>query len=263
LLTYFYGKMMRTLSLKDLPPGHACTYVHHEMANEQPQFEHDHDFHELFWVEESRGLHWFHGKPLPLRSGDLILIHAKDRHAFSAEAGHGNLRIVNFAFFAEVWTHVRRRYFSGRPVFFSAPSLAARSYALDEHQLVAIRQAATQLRSGLRDRLQAESFLLSVLALIQGDRFAFEAKAAPEWMRRACVALGRDRNFAGGMPVLSRLAGRSPEHIAREFRRCLNRTPTEIINDARISHAADRLATSDEEIVDIALDCGLENLGHF
>jgi len=255
--------MMHRLSLSHLPPGHFCTYMHHELTSREPDDLHDHDFHELFWVEESEGVHWINGHQVTVRSGDLVLIRAPDAHGFSISGKGGPLRIVNFAFHARVWTHIRQRYFNGAPIFFSAPSLTARSYTLDEYQLAAIRQAASLLRSGLRDRLQAESFLLNVLALLKADRFNAGLKAAPAWLREACTAIGTNRNFAGGMPALARLAGRSPEHIAREFRRHLNRTPTDIINDARMSHAADRLATSDEDIVAIALDCGLENLGHF
>ncbi len=254
---------MSTLSLAHLSAGHCCTYVHHDMRNEEPERAHDHDFHELFWVEESAGLHWINGRMLPLRSGDLVLVRDRDVHTFSTGQKGGRLRLVNFAFQTKVWTHLRQRYFEGAAVFFSAPTLAARCYRLDEGQLAAIRQAANLLRSGLRDRLQADSFLMSVLALLKADRFNAETTAAPNWIRETCTAIGLNRQFAGGMPALARLAGRSPEHIAREFRRHLNRTPTEVINDARMSHAADRLATSDEEIVAIALDCGLENLGHF
>jgi len=254
---------MPTLSLSHLPPGHFCTYMHHDLAQREPGEAHDHDFHELFWVEESEGIHWINGRAVPLHSGDLVLIRAPDTHAFSTGGKSEPLRIVNFAFHSRVWTHVRQRYFNGAAVFFSEPSLSDRIYRLDEYQLTAIRQAASLLRSGLRDRLQAETFLLSVLALLKADRFNAGLKAAPSWLREACTQIGTNRNFAGGMPALSRLAGRSPEHIAREFRRHLNRTPTDIINDARMSHAADRLATSDEDIVAIALDCGLENLGHF
>jgi len=254
---------MRTLSLSHLPPGHFCTYMHHDLAQREPGEAHDHDFHELFWVEESEGIHWINGRAVSLRSGDLVLVRAPDTHAFSTGGKSEPLRIVNFAFHAKVWTHLRQRYFDGARVFFSEPSLAARSYTLDEYQLTAIRQSASLLRSGLRDRLQAETFLLSVLALLKADRFSSGLTAAPSWIRKACTAIGVDRNFAGGMPRLARLAGRSPEHVAREFRRHLNRTPTDIINDARMSHAADRLATTDEDIIAIALDCGLENLGHF
>ncbi len=253
---------MPTLTLKYLPLDHCCTYVHHVIRTEKPTGAHDHDFHELFWVEESKGWHWINGQKQPLHDGDLLLVRAQDYHSFSS-SGPDGLRFVNFAFHARVWTHLRERYFGSKPVYFSNPSLAARTYRLDEAQLAAIRQAATLLRSGLRDRLQAETFLLSVLALLQVRRLNAETSTAPSWIREACTAIGQERNFAGGMPALSRIAGRSPEHIAREFRRHLGRTPTEVINDARMSHAADRLATSSDEIVAIALDCGLENLGHF
>ena len=255
--------MMYTLSLAHLPPDHFCTYVHHNLENRERGEAHNHDFHELFWVEESEGRHWINGREIPLRNGDLILIRASDVHVLSTAAQGSPLRVVNFAFPAPIWTHLRRRYFGDASIFFSNPTLGARSYRLDEYQLAAVRQAASLLRSGLRDRLQTETFLLSLLALLKADRFNAEAKTAPGWIREACTAIGMNRNFAGGMPALARLARRSPEHIAREFRRYLNRTPTDVINDARMSHAADRLATSDEEILAIALDCGLENLGHF
>ena len=254
---------MPTLSLSELAPGHCCTYVHHDMRNEHPEEGHDHNFHELFWIEEGEGIHRINGRTVPLQAGDLVLIRDRDVHAFGTGRKEGHFRLVNFAFQSRVWTHLRQRYFPGKAIFFSAPTLAARSYRLDEAQLAAIRQSASLLRSGLRDRLQADSFLISVLALLKADRFNTETTAAPNWIREACTAIGQDRQFAGGMPALARLAGRSPEHIAREFRRHLNRTPTDVINDARMSHAADRLATSDEDILAIALDCGLENLGHF
>jgi AraC family transcriptional regulator, dual regulator of chb operon len=255
--------MISKLTLAHLPPDQFCTYVHHSIPDYDPRWVHNHDFHELFWVEENEGLHWINGKAISLRRGDLILIHASDCHTVGGNSKDLPLRIVNFAFHAKAWDVLRRRYFGGKDVFFSNPGLAARSYQLDEFQLAAIRQAAGGLRSGLRDQLQTETFLLSVLALLQADRFNTKERAAPAWVREACTAIGQNRNFAGGMPALARLADRSPEHISREFRRYLNRTPTEVINDARTSHAADRLATTDDPILMIALDCGLENLSHF
>ena len=254
---------MHFLSLAKLPAGHCCTYAHHTLGQLVPADIHTHDFHELFWVEENTGFHWINGKRILLHTGDLILIEARDVHAFSSQRSEMPLRIVNFAFHADIWRQLRSRYFQSQAIFFSSPSVAGRSYQLDSLQMATLRQAAMGLRSGLRDRLQTETFLLSVLALLQADRFNTKQKATPAWIRSACTALGRDRNFAGGMPALSRLAGRSPEHISREFRRYLDRTPTEVINDARTSHAADRLATTDDEILSIMLDCGLANVSHF
>jgi AraC family transcriptional regulator, dual regulator of chb operon len=254
---------MNRSSLAHLPPDHFCTYMHHAFENREPDKPHDHDFHELFWVEESQGIHWVNGRSILLKSGDLILIRASDYHAFSCLPEGPPLRLVNFAFHAGIWTHMRKRYFGDAAIFFSQRPLASRSYWLGVSQLEAMRHSAGPLRSGLRDRLHTEAFLLSVLALLKANHFQAEAQVAPRWIRETCIGIKMNRNFAGGMPALARLAKRSPEHVAREFRRYLGRTPTDVIKDARMSYAADRLATSDEDIAMIALDCGLENLGHF
>jgi AraC family cel operon transcriptional repressor len=85
----------------------------------------------------------------------------------------------------------------------------------------------------------------------------------PAWLALACREIQRFENFSQGTEAFTRLAGRSPAHVARAARRYLSRTPTDLVNAARIRWAAEQLAATDRSILDIALDCGLENLGHF
>jgi AraC family cel operon transcriptional repressor len=255
--------MMTTLTLADIPEDIYCTYAHGDYVNESPADPHRHDFHEFFWVEEGDGIHWINAQSYPLKVGELILIRASDEHTFSAARKGGRLRIVNFAFFASLWTYVRQRYFDSRKIFFSEPDLPLRSYQLDRFQLTAVRNATSALRSGRRDRLPVEVFLLNVLEILGRMHVQPGATLVPDWIRTACSAISTNRNFASGVPQLAKLAGRSQEHLAREFRRYLNRTPTDFINDARMSYAAEKLATSSDSILSITYDCGLENLGHF
>jgi AraC family cel operon transcriptional repressor len=70
-------------------------------------------------------------------------------------------------------------------------------------------------------------------------------------------------HLAEGVPALVRFAGRSPEHTARELRKYSGCTPTEFVNRLRIDHAARLLCTTDKSVLEIALDCGFENQGHF
>jgi AraC family cel operon transcriptional repressor len=111
--------------------------------------------------------------------------------------------------------------------------------------------------------LPVELFLLNILEVLRGLQVQPGAIPVPDWIRAACSAITTNRNFAGGVPKLAELAGRSQEHLAREFRRYLNKTPTDFINEARLSYAAEKLATSGDSILSITYDCGLENLGHF
>ena len=87
--------------------------------------------------------------------------------------------------------------------------------------------------------------------------------ALPAWLATACQEIEKQENFSLGTEQFCELAGRSAPHVARAVRRHLGQTPTDLVNAARLKYAASKLATSDESILDIALDCGLENLGHF
>jgi AraC family cel operon transcriptional repressor len=55
----------------------------------------------------------------------------------------------------------------------------------------------------------------------------------------------------------------APEHLARQVRQHLHKTPTDIVNEARLAHAASELQSSGRAITEIALECGVENLSHF
>lgn len=58
-------------------------------------------------------------------------------------------------------------------------------------------------------------------------------------------------------------AGRTHEHVCREFTRALGQTPTEYLNGLRLGHAASILSGSDDKIHSAALDAGFESLSHF
>jgi AraC-like DNA-binding protein len=255
--------MLNTLSLNHLPKHEFCTYAKRDFGKGKHSMLHDHDFHELFWIEEGQGWHWVNGQKRSLESGDLALVRASDVHGFSATKDGGHMRIVNFAFFADIWTHFLNRYFSKKRVFFEVKNIEQREYNLSADQLSALRHAARDLDSGTRDRFSVERFLFDVLGILRDNPSPSENKRIPRWIPDVCERIRQDRSFQGGTLKLARLACKTPEHVAREFKRHLNKTPTEVVNEARMSYAAMKLATSNEEIVQISFDCGIENLSHF
>ena len=85
----------------------------------------------------------------------------------------------------------------------------------------------------------------------------------PEWLRRACQAIQEPAHFAGGTAAFVRLAGRCPEHVSRMTHRMLNRTPTDIVNRARLSYASQCLSLTSRKITDICNECGFDSLTHF
>ncbi len=263
-LTLAYAVLMRTLTLADLPTGHVCTFAHWQYTHytDTPLF-HTHDHHELFWVEDGEGIEWINGEKRALGAGLLVLVRAEDTHSFTAARAGAVVRFVNFAFPRQMWRELRERHFGRRAVYFSERDHRRREWRLDPADLERLRAMARDLASGARDALSAESFLAGVVALLANHENRRAAGRLPDWLAGSLARIQEPRHFAGGTPEFARLAGCTPEHLARAVRKHLGRTPTDIVNDARLAYAAQQLCTTERPILDIVADCGLENLGHF
>lgn len=263
-MAYHYVLLMRTLTLSDLPPGQACTFAHWQYSHfaESPP-PHTHDHHELFWVEDGEGVEWINGGKRLLATGLIVLVRADDAHAFTAARPGAVVRFVNFAFPRQMWRKLRERHFDRRAVYFSERDHHRREWRLDPADLERLRAMARDLAAGARDALSAEAFLAGVVSLIENHERRHAAGRLPDWLAGSLARIQEPRHFAGGTPEFARLAGCSPEHLARAVRKHLGRTPTDIVNDARLSHAAQQLCTTERPVPDIVADCGLGNLGHF
>lgn len=255
---------MRTLTLGDLPAGHVCTFAHwqYPARADEPEI-HDHDFHELFWVEEGEGFSITNGERRPLAPGLLVLVRADDAHGFSPLREGRPVRFANFAFPRALWDAVRRRHFADRDTLFALPGHRDREWRLDPAALARVRSLAADLAAGHCGPLQAEAFLLGVLALLDALDQRRVADAMPPWLADAVARVREPRHFVEGAPALARLAGKSPEHVARAVRRHLGKTPTDLVNEARLDHATRQLCTTSRPVADIVADCGLGNVGHF
>lgn len=255
---------MRTITLDPLPVGHVCTFDHWQYSQHNPAPPlHNHTFDELFWVTGGSGVHLIQGEPRPLTAGMLVLVRADDVHGFSGPLDGGEpLSFVNFAFPRSLWKSLRRRHPQLVGAWFDEPDHRKREHSLDPAQPERLRQLTADLTRGARDALATEAVLTGIIGLLSHARDERQ-EGLPAWLADACERLRAPRYFSGGTAAFARLAGCSPAHLAREVRRRLNRTPTDLVNAARLAHAAQQLATTTTPILDIAAECGFENLGHF
>lgn len=253
---------MKRLLLRDfMRPDEHSHFASVSLAAASDVNEHTHDFAEVFLVLAGRGQHVINGMVLPLDKGVLVTLRPEDAHCFVLP-GSDTLQIMNVAFRMNTWRALWQRYFAARDPMTQRITVRHRMLSLEEGHAVIL--AAEELRKGNRSRLQTDRFLLQVMETISGSCKQTPQKASlPQWLAAACEQMDAPRYFRGGTRSLAELTGRSAEHIARTLRRCLNQTPTQVINSARLNYAAERLANGDEKILKIALDCGLSNLSHF
>lgn len=240
-------------------PGEAYHFARTMLNSGNAACYHDHDYHEVFWVKHGRGEHLLNGRAYPLQAGQLVLIRPTDRHRVSG-SDDAPLCVANLAFPSRAWAEVRRRYF-GREADWFTRRAEQRVRLLDSQTAAALERWAGRLSDPERARVALDGFLMELPRFLEQPVSGVEA--LPEWLASACREIGRPENFSGGTLRMARLAGRSPSHVARASVRWLGRTPTEVVNEARLDYSARQLAETARPIMDIALDCGLNSLSHF
>ena len=87
------------------------------------------------------------------------------------------------------------------------------------------------------DRIDLMRFIVEVLALLKAK--PGDGSLLPDWLARACTAMGNEGNLKGGVRRLGELAGVSAGHLCRTIRAHYGMTPTSFVADLRLRHPGD------------------------
>jgi len=223
---------------------------------------HGHDFAELFWVDAGRGIHRINEASVPLLPGSLVLMRPSDCHGIDP-TGRETVTVTNIAFPRETLDFLGQRYFSEKETAFWHAGKYPVTRQIDPSQLRRFNRWADELSQAPRQRIHVERFLLNVLAELSLEQSDAPLDDAPDWLTQACRTIQKQEYFSGGVEKFLRLCGRSREHAARTVRHYLGVTPTDYVNGIRMAYAMRQLEMGNRDILEIALDCGIENLSHF
>jgi AraC family transcriptional regulator, dual regulator of chb operon len=238
--------------------------VRHTFKSRSSFFRHGHhDFCELFWIESGCGLHQVNGISQPLEEGTLVLIRQSDVHGFETRSGK-TLTIVNCSFPTRTVTHWKRRYFKGEPILFWSRDPLPPTCRLKAVQMQHLQQWTDRLSTARDELFTLDWFLLDVLHLFKpGEAHITPARSMPERLQLALQEMHRPAVLPGGVHELARLAGCSLQHLNRQLRKFGQMPAGDLVTEARLQHAARKLRLTDSKIVDIGLEIGFNNLGHF
>ena len=221
---------------------------------------HGHDFSEVLWVEEGRGIHRINGKRVEFNVGDLVMIRPSDRHALLSLPGEV-FRLENVAFPRNTLERLRRTYFPEKEVWFWVDGFLPFTTTLDARQRAVLREECEGLKHATRDQLSIDSFLLNLFRLLGSS---YEAHSDwPDWLENAIRRFGSIEDLAGGVSRFFQLAGRSPEHVARSMQKYCGASPTEWVNSRRLEHAIRLLEATSLPVTEVAAVCEFDNLSYF
>ncbi|SFJ01579.1 AraC family transcriptional regulator, L-rhamnose operon regulatory protein RhaS [Paenibacillus sp. UNC496MF] len=242
---------------------------------------HIHDFVEIIYVTEGRGIHLFQDRAFPVREGDIFIIHRHVPHGykrlpntpftvnnvifdpgfFDRELAHmaGVTAFVDF-YYVEPFLRERSRSPAimnlGKPERIEAISILDRLVRED-----AEREAHYEL--------MARTHLLQLFVYLSRccDRWA-KKPAAPvrdeeELLRMACAFTKRHYAQPIGLEQISRMCGLSQTTFTTKFKRHLGLTFIEYRNRVRLEEAKTLLETSPAKIMAVALEVGFEDLSFF
>ncbi|HJH03851.1 helix-turn-helix transcriptional regulator [Victivallis vadensis] len=223
--------------------------------------EHRHDFHEIFWILSGEAEHEVNGERSRLRHGDLVWIRPHDRHRVTG-ASRQPLQFYNLAFPAEIIGELTARYEEFR-YYFGSDNRQPIMIPLSESLFEWLDRGAAGLRNNPESRLALDRFLMNLVGELS-TMLANPYRRCPAWLQEAAAELERQpEHLKLGSRALAVLAGRTPEHVARELRRFAGVTPSEAVNRARADYAARLLSGSDLTITQIAYQCGFGSLSGF
>jgi AraC-like DNA-binding protein/quercetin dioxygenase-like cupin family protein len=247
-----------------------ATLIAHERGRGYEVTEHRHDFYEMMWVVAGEAVHGVNGAARPLLPRDLVFLRPDDAHYVKFRPGR-KLYYINVCIEAAAWRDFRVAAGIGDALEHGPLTLplpvgpqAQAAGAAFEGVLHLYQGAAQPV-----PRLELCRFLSAVLPCFlpaeQAERDADDlAPSAPKWLVDACHRMRSDRDaLRVGLPRFVEMAGVSAAHLTRTLKAATGKTPTEYINGLRLARAATLLATSPLSIVDVAGDCGFDQLSYF
>jgi AraC family transcriptional regulator, dual regulator of chb operon len=247
----------------EVAPGDAYGFARVLEPNKLRDRLHKHrDFAEVFWVEHGKGIHVINDTRVPLATGDIVLMRPGDTHNFEPVDEVG-FRIVNVSFPLSTLNYLKNRYFKRMPGFYTPKEVNPTQMQLTRSLKRWMEDSIAALAKAPRTRIELESFLLTLFHGLFYPSVDNRLETCPDWIKAACERIRDPKFFAGGIQSFVSLAGRSKEHVARETKKWLGKTPTELVNEARLDYAAQQLMEGHIQISEIALNAGFNNLTHF
>ena len=85
----------------------------------------------------------------------------------------------------------------------------------------------------------------------------------PDWLTNVCTQMHKPENFSEGLPAMTRISGKTYEHLSRSVKKYYGKTTTEYINNLRLNYATNLLLQTNLSITRIAMDCGFSSVNYF
>ena len=222
---------------------------------------------EVFLVLAGQAVHRANGVDAPVRQGSLVLLRPQAEHGFLQPVS-ADFCLMRFHVTAAVMHKVEGFLGSGLGSALAPtggyPCHCQTGGIVFDRMLESL-QTLKRCPKGDPDRYHALVLrtALDVLGCFDQHALAAQEQANPVWLTNLMQEMQKREHYARGLPAMYEITAYTPEHLCRAFRKYLHTSPTHYLNAIRLDEAALRLMYTGDDVGDIALDIGFENLSHF
>lgn len=243
--------------------------------NELPN--HWHDWYEIAYVYSGHGTFFIDQSYFDAGPGDLFLIPANTIHYSFPEPNNPKTATALFFNAAFAYSAPLGDAYTYLRAFELAKRYNAYRHALqpDDQVIVSeafdrIQQELTMQKAGYRQAVQLEVHrLLLFFSRLEGfstsTTISPEVLPVPEWMKQILQFIDEHLHDATMLRLsqLAKLGNVSTAHLSRSFKKLTGMNITEYVTAKRIIRAKEVLQHSDQNIADIAYECGFDSTTHF
>ncbi len=224
---------------------------------------HDHEgFHEFVICLSGSFRHSINGETVRQNEHDVVLIREHDEH----ELNCAGAQVVNLPFTKQMITNAEELLQSPGLLQILVTDTVPRMTIPAERwpEYAEMIQELLVQPGKLRGRILFSQLFLQLVRdfVPEADDEPF-GQDHPIWLRQLLQDLATQPRLNVTVADLSRMAGCSAEHLSRTFRRCLDTTPSQYLNDRRLRFAARLLERSSERVSDISFRVGIDDPAYF
>jgi len=228
---------------------------------------HKHMYYELFITRNCDLLHYVNGKEFLVKSNTLVFIRPDDIHRFQIPDG-SNTQLINITFTRSVASELFGYIGDAIPIDALLNSELPPTAYLSDQDTQQIWSYLEYINTISRDdvkrcKLEYKILLFEIFTKHFSQAVTKTSKDIPVWLKNTCRMMQHDKNFIYGFPKMVELCGRSPEHLCRSMKRYYGITPTEYIENLRLSYAVNMLLNSGMSVLDICFESGFQNVSWF
>ena len=228
---------------------------------------HRHDFGEIVFILKDTVKHTVNGEGCILKAGHVCFIRPDDAHFFS-KADTNSVEIIIFAYNLELFLSLSKYLEDDSFLKRLTKPVLPPLFKMESPKFTELCNRMLSINSSI---IHPSVKMVNIKILIAelfthffiDENNLLKETAVPPWLEQLCDQMRSPNNFKKGLKQMHHLACCTKEHLCKSFRKYLNKTPTEFINELKMSHAARLLTDTNEEIYAIAYDLNIHSLSRF